>query len=204
MPESPLVRFELEGVAPAAGATEVVLSERPFLGYINLRGRPQDADFLRATEKTLGSALPVEPNTTAGNEDVGVLWLGPDEWLIVTPPNAQEALNEALERSLQDCFASVVDVSSANTTIAVSGLRAQELLAKGTSLDLHPRAFPVGRCAQTHFAHAGALICLWDPEPSFELMVRRSFADYLWQWLLAAARDMSVCVQAPGTGATPR
>jgi len=64
-------------------------------------------------------------------------------------------------------------------------------------LDLHPRAFPVGHCAQTHFAHAGALICLWDERPAFELVVRRSFADYLWQWLLTAARDMALGIEAP-------
>lgn len=196
MPESPLVGFKLETADPVAEGAEVVLGERPFPGHLNLRGRSDDATFVRAAEQVLGLTLPVEANTTAGNNDHRVLWLGPDEWLVVTPRGAQASLQESLEKSLQDCFASITDVSSGNTVIAVSGPRSRELLAKGTSLDIHPRAFPVGGCAQTHFAHAGALICLWDSQPTFELVVRRSFADYVWRWLHAAARDMALGVQA--------
>ena len=43
----------------------VGLLERPFFGKILLRGLATDAAFLRATESALGTALPLEPNTTA-------------------------------------------------------------------------------------------------------------------------------------------
>ncbi len=201
MPESPLVRFQLADAGGIAADAQLVMSERPFLGHLNLRGRPEDPQFLAGTSQVLGVDLPLEPNTTAGSTAQGLFWLGPDEWLILTPPGEQAGLQTHLLEVLDGVFANVVDVSSGNTVISVSGPKARELLAKGTTLDLHPREFRPGMCAQTHFAHAGALICQWEERPRFELVVRRSFADYLWQWMRVAARDLAPVIEAPVTRA---
>ena len=72
----------------------------------------------------------------------------------------------------------------------------RELLAKGCPLDLHPRAFDVGQCAQSHLAKAPILIRQLDREPSFEIVVRRSFADYFWLWLEDAAAEYGLAVDA--------
>ena len=53
-------------------------------------------------------------------------------------------------------FAAATDVTEARTAIAVAGPRARELMAKATSLELHPRVFRVGLCDQTGFA----LVCI--------------------------------------------
>ena len=50
------------------------------------------------TAQRLG--FPVEPNTVAGTMERGVLWLGPDEWLVVGLPGASPALVEELEAAL--------------------------------------------------------------------------------------------------------
>ena len=75
--QSPLSAF----FATAAGdpADAVVISERPFLGHLNLRGDPGDGGFTSAAAGVLGFALPTEPNTTAGKGGLLALWLGPDE-----------------------------------------------------------------------------------------------------------------------------
>jgi sarcosine oxidase subunit gamma len=52
-------------------------------------------------------------------------------------------------------------------------------------LDLHPRVFTIGQCAQTHVAKVPVL--LRPIAGGIELVVRRSFADSLWQWLETAA-----------------
>ena len=52
---------------------------------------------------------------------------------------------------------------------------------------------PTGACAQTGLAKASMLIaCLDEQEPLFEIIVRRSFADYVIRWLKNAARPGAV------------
>ena len=186
--ESPLVQCRVNDrdVETQSG---VVMSERSFLGHLNLRGDPADKDFLKTVEGALGFALPLEPNTVEESGERAALWLGPNEWLILTAPDEQEGLLQSLREALGEIFAAVTDVSGGQTVIALSGPHARDVLAKGCTLDLHPRVFGPGRCAQTLVAKSGALIRQRDKEPSFELIVRRSFADYLWRWLEDAAGE---------------
>ena len=85
--------------------------------------------------------------------------------------------------------AAVVDVSANRTTISIAGPRARDLLAFGCSIDLDPRAFGPGRCAQTMLARAQVIIVPVGPEaePAFRVLVRPSFAAYLAAWLADAA-----------------
>ena len=89
----------------------------------------------------------------------------------------------------------MTDVSEARTTIAIAGPRARELLAKGTSIDLHPRVFRPGRCVQTGFAGANIILRQSDEVPSFEILVLNSFAEHLWAWLEGGAREYRVAVR---------
>jgi sarcosine oxidase subunit gamma len=67
---------------------------------------------------------------------------------------------------------------------------------RGVSLDLHPREFHVGQCAQTGVSRANALLHLVDDAPTFELYVLKSFSDYLWRWLEIVARDFNLAIEA--------
>ncbi len=184
----------------AFGSSEpgVTVGERAFRGYVNLRGDPEDAAFLEAVEGVLGAGLPTEPNTVAEGDGVVALWLGPDEWLLITPQKEESQLTEALRGRLSDVFVAVTDVSGGQTVISVQGPHARDVLAKGCSLDLHPRAFGPGRCAQTLVAGVGVTIRQVDETPSFDLIVRRSFAEYLALWLEDAAQEYGLEVVDDG------
>jgi sarcosine oxidase subunit gamma len=201
---SPLAHLGLTGRAAsdreAARAAGIAMGERPFRGIVNLRGNAGSEEFMAAVEQVLGVGLPLEACTAARGDDVAVLWLGPDEWWVITPddgPGTAAGLAEALEGQP----AAVTDVSESRTCIRVSGPRVRDLLAKGSPLDLHPRAFPAGGCAQGHLAktlitldmHAGDE----DPGgPVFDLSVLNSFAEYLWLWLEDAAGEYGLVVTA--------
>ena len=181
--ESPLVQIEFgetRGDAPR-------IEEKPFLGYINLRGKADNTKFLAAVLKVLGCEPPTEPNTVVEKGDNRIYWLGPDEWLVITPTGQQGKLKADLLAALDGVFAAVVDNSSGLTMIHVSGDNAGDLLASDCPLDLHPRAFKPGQCAQTRLAKAGMTISPLNDGSGFELVIRRSFADYLLLWLQDAA-----------------
>ena len=181
--ESPLVQIELgepRGRSPR-------IEEKAFNGYLNLRGRPGHTGFIAGVLKVLGVEAPTQANTVIDAGDNRIYWLGPDEWLIVTPPGRQETLRRDLQQALAGVFSSVVDNSSGLTMIHVSGENAAALLATDCPLDLHPRVFKPGQCAQTRLAKAGMTIAPLPDNGGFEIIIRRSFADYLLLWLQDAA-----------------
>ena len=190
---SPLAQFlaaELGGETPAEAGVQ--LSERAFMGHINLRGESSDQAFLKTAEDVLGVGLPLEPNTVAEGPDVTVLWLGPNEWLILTSSDGQYETVPALRNALGNLFSAVTDVSGGQTIINIRGPHAGDVLSKSCTLDLHPRFFGPGQCAQTNIAKATATIRQLDESPSYDIIVRRSFADHLARWLKDASQEYGV------------
>ena len=161
----------LEGLA-AVRVDVVALRELPFAAQVNVR---------TADPEALG--LPHEPNTTAPLHGWTALWLGPDEWLVVGPDGDEGAIEQVLLGAGGD--ASVVDLSSNRTILELTGPRARDVLMQGCLLDLHPRAFGPGRCAQTMLARAQVILEA-TAEDAYRIFVRRSFAVYLAGWLLDA------------------
>jgi sarcosine oxidase subunit gamma len=182
-----------EATRAAGGA--VSLAEVPFLAQLNLRLDPKGpaADTV-ALE--LGAPLPTEPGASSSGQ-LTVLWLGPDEWLVVGPAGTEGELEARLRSAIGDAHASIVDVSAQRTTLLVAGPRARDLLAMGCALDLHPRSFGAGSCAQTMLARAQVVLVGRDPgdgDPggaAFWVLVRASFATYLVDWLVDASVEFS-------------
>lgn len=181
-----------EGLAPEGfGRRESVrlAALAPLPGQLDLRGAPDDAGFRAAARGALGFDLPTVPNTVAFGGNLAALWLGPDEWLIAGPFDEVARLAEALKSALQDVRSALVDVSAARTVLELTGPWARDVLEKGCPLDLHPRAFGPGRCAQTVLARAQVVLEQTDETPAYRLFVRASFARYLAHWLADAMAE---------------
>ena len=181
--QSPLVQISLDEPRGAAPRIE----EKPFLGFINLRGRSNNTRFLAGTLKVLGCEPPSTANTVVDSGDYRIYWLGPDEWLIMTPAGMQEELKDKLLAALDGVFSSVVDNTSGLTAIRITGDNAAALLATDCPLDLHSQHFKHGQCAQTRLSKAGMTLSPLPDNAGFEVIIRRSFADYLLLWLQDAA-----------------
>jgi sarcosine oxidase, subunit gamma len=187
--ESPLVGVNDLLKTHQAGASKAFrLEERPFCDLVNLRGDVADPAFLAAVESVLGCRPPAKPNTVARGNGCDVLWLGPDEWLVRSNPQPA-VLSAKLASALAGQFASAVDVGSGYTVLMASGTKVRDLLARGCPLDLHPRVLAPGQCAQSHFFKA-AIVLVPVGDDSYELVVRRSFADYFVQIMLDAAAPL--------------
>jgi len=73
--------------------------------------------------------------------------------------------------------------------IEIAGTHARTLLEKGCGLDLHPRAFGPGQCAQTVFAKLPVIIDQLAAAPLYRLFVRQSAARWLAEWLIDSAQE---------------
>lgn len=186
--QSPLWHVNARPDPAIAPATAIRYFENGLLGHINLRGDPADARLAAAAERALGTALPTGANTTRVAGDIVVYWLGPDEWLAVTPGEREQEIVDALGAALDGVHSSVTPVTGGQTILVLRGTHVRDLLAKGCPFDLHAPAFRAGACAQTHLAKAGVLLRPLG-EDGIEIVVRRSFADYLYKWLETAAAE---------------
>jgi len=180
--ESPLVQIKFD--EPKGNTPRI--EEVPFLGYLNLRGRSNNMAFVAAVLKVLGTEPPVEANTVVQSGDYRIFWLGPDEWLVVTPTGQAGKVGDELKAELKDTFSSVVDNSSGLTMLKITGDNAANLLNRDCPFELHPRVFKPGQCAQTRLAKAGMTVMPLNDGSGFEIIIRRSFADYIGLWMLDA------------------
>ncbi|MCY0904845.1 sarcosine oxidase subunit gamma [Arthrobacter sp. H14-L1] len=193
-----------------SGEQGVTLREVPFLTMIGVRAAPGSAvwDRLGAVMGGLperygqvtGSGAGDGPGTEQG---VSVLWLGPQEFLVIAAdgPNALGggAAGASLLGGLLDALAGdpgqVVDLSANRTTFELAGPSARAVLEKSCALDLHPREFTVGTAVNTQIGLIPAVLWKVD-EAAFRIFPRASFADFLGRWLLDGMREYAA-VEVP-------
>ena len=136
--------------------------------------------------------LPTVPNTWVPADTGYAVWLGPDEWLLTSTADAPEELEARVRAAVVPLGGSAADVSAQRIILRLTGERVRDVLAKGCSIDLHPRAFGRGSSAQTTLGQAGVvLLALSDAGDDYLILVRSSFAGYLADWLLDASLEFT-------------
>ena len=134
-------------------------------------------------EKLLGTALPQGPQEKVNNE-AALYWLGPNDWLLVDPAPDIDSIAGALREAADGATYVLTDVSDAWSIIGISGDDAPARLAEGCSVDLDDNEFPVGRYALTRLQHLPVIIHRLDDTPRFRILVERSVARFLRDWLV--------------------
>ncbi len=187
---------------PRSGAASngLQITESALNAYVNIRGASSGQGFLSASENTLGLALPLEPNTFHKTHSRSAFWLGPNEWLI----RASDLFAEQIERDLRQQLSghySIVDVSGGYTTLTVEGREVVELLKKSCVYDVE--SMPLlsgasGKAVQTVLAKAGAIVSR-HTDDCYELVIRRSFSDYIALWLEDASAEYGGSVRTAET-----
>jgi sarcosine oxidase subunit gamma len=139
---------------------------------------------LRADPSTLPFEPPAPNTATTWNGRV-VLWLGPDEWLVVAEPPAAHAVASELEAALAGHHHTAIDVSA--NRIAFELVDGLEALSSACGLDLDPSRWMPGMCTQTLFGGAQVILHQRD-ERTTRVFVRPSFAGYFADRLDTARR----------------
>ena len=146
-----------------------------------------------------GLVPPARPGC-ATQGDMGLVWLGLDQWLAFRrgltgaarfgfAPELAAALGAA---------ASVTEMTGSRTILRLSGPRVRDALAKIVPVDLDEIAFPAGAAALTNGGYMP--VQLWRlvaDEPVFELACYRSYGESLAEALLQAAGEYG-CDLRPG------
>lgn len=193
--ESPLAwSLQRQKTLPCDDHAGVTLNEKAFLGHLILRGGAITLD--EAVREVLGIALPAKPNTVMqdASGERSIQWMSPDEWLVIVPGGEEITLESQLRKAMGPAHCSIVNVSGGQTVLTLEGEKARDVLMKSTLYDVHPKAFPVGKGVSTVFAKSSTVLRRPD-EHRWELVVRRSFADYCYRWLLDAAAEHGIDVK---------
>lgn len=143
-----------------------------------------DGKGVKSFERSLGFALPKKPKTSNAKKSRHALWLGPDEWMIFDEAKPDDTL---VPRLPNPNF-SATDISHRNVAITVSGAGAEDTLIAGCPQDLRLSSFPVGACSRTIFGKTEVILYRTN-EQTFRVEFWRSFAPYVWGFLVDAARD---------------
>ena len=170
----------------------VTLAEIPLNGLLVLRSR--DSDVMR---RALSAALQIDlPGKLHSAQKAGVCirWIAPDEWLLSCP--LQDAFNveSALRKAAGTSSIAVTNVSGGFSTLILQGDNALDVLQKSTGYDVYPDNFSAGKVVNTVFAKAQVCLrCIGASQ--YEIIVRRSFADYVWHWLQVASAEYGLGVE---------
>jgi sarcosine oxidase subunit gamma len=160
----------------------------PFLTMTDLRFEP-GGPATDAVTAVLGVTPPTRPNTWVRGDVGSVIWLGPDEWLVVSELSALETQEADLRAAVTPFGGAAVDVSGQRVSLTLRGRYLRDVLAKGCALDLHQTVFRSGASAQTTLGRAGVVLLAGDDPDELTVLVRQSFANYLADWLVDAAEE---------------
>ena len=161
------------------------------IGHINLRANPANTELVNVVEELLEQELPLIPNTMSSGQ-YRIYWLGPDEWQILCPLERCASLIANLRTSTSGRHVSINNISAGQVTMGISGSAVRDVLVAGCTLDFHPQVFKSGSCAQSGLSKTAVLIGRLEGPSEFEVVVRRSFAEYLALWFQHSAKPFGV------------
>lgn len=174
--------------APDGARAGLVIAELAHLGKLNLRG---GTDILPVVKKHTGCTSLPSNNSTVTVGERTLVWLAPDEYLLLCEAGRETALHSQLMLDLGKVHAAVTNVTDALCAMSLRGSAVRQVLAKGCALDLHPSVFTAGMCAQTMLSHA-AVTMIAGQDNRFTLICRTSFAAYVHDWLMDAGLEYGV------------
>jgi len=168
----------------------IKIQELSFVKKINLRLDPNDKGCVSSSSKILGTMLPTKANTYSTNAiNEKIMWLGPDEWLIVSDDD--DAFLK-LKNEIGDLEASITDVSENRTIIRIRGRDVYVLLSKFLVLDLEKNLPTNLSCAQTLFVKVPVLLVRnhYDGTPEIDIFTNRSHANYIYNLIVDGTKNL--------------
>jgi len=154
-------------------------------GMIVLRG-DLGSDALRSAVQDLTGAGVPKVRRVLSKGTFSVLWMSPDELMILCPYAQADAHVATLAKALEGQHALVANLSDARAVFALTGAGLREVVAKVAPIDMAPGAFGPGDIRRTRFAQVSAAVWMTD-DTSARVVCFRSVAEYMFNLLRTAA-----------------
>ena len=173
--------------------SNLVISKVESVTKINLRGKKRD--LITKIDKSFSILPPTESNTSSSNENLNLLWLSPDEWMVYTSEKTNSENNiykledELFKEISKVNYGSVTNITDHWVMINLKGLKVFDLLSTSCPFNFNTFKNNKGSVVQTIFNHIGVIIHHKNTN-DLNLFVRRSFSDHLFSWMNDAASRM--------------
>lgn len=159
--------------------------QRPSLSIIEtpvslsiLRVMRDDTEAAAELEAVFGFTWPTQPNSLV-ETGLRVAWLAPGEWAIFAPA---DRVRGQVAQACSGRPHHLADLSAGRRAWRISGPSARALIAKGCSLDTHPRVMAQAQCAQTLLTQVSVLMLATPAASTFDIVADVSFAGHLRDW----------------------
>jgi len=170
--------------------------EKPPIGLLTIRTTDEGTKAVaEAVKKLFSLAWPERLHSTATDE-LCLRWMSPDEFLLSCPLDKVVDMMRQLQQVVSD-DCSVIDVSGGYVVLELTGPDHKDLLKKSTAYDVHTSHFSAGKVVNTTFAKTQATLRSVS-DSQVEIIVRRSFFDYIWLWIQTAAQEYGLNAQRAG------
>ena len=173
----------------------ISIEERDLVGKINLRGKSADKEFMKNVGSVLDLVLPIEPNVKVSNNNISIIWLSPNEWLIETPKSETQKILTLLKSTLNPQKTAITDVSFSRTVLRLEGNNVFTLLSKFLVLNIEEVLKNNFSVAQTIFIKIPILLIRNngdDEISSIDIHLNRSHAKYVYELLIDGCKILNI------------
>ena len=173
----------------------ISIQERNLLGKINLRGKSSDKEFMKNVGSVLDLVLPIEPNVRVSNNNISIIWLSPNAWLIETPKAETKKVLTLLKSTLNPQKTAITDVSYNRTVLRLEGDRVFTLLSKYLVINLEEVLKTNYNVAQTIFIKIPILLIRNNSNNetiSIDIHLNRSHAKYVYELLIDGCKILNI------------
>ena len=173
----------------------ISIQERNLLGKINIRGESTDKEFMKNVGSVLDLVLPIEPNVRVSNNNISIIWLSPNEWLIETPKAETKKVLTLLKSTLNPQKTAITDVSFNRTVLRLEGDHVFTLLSKYLVINLEEVLKTNYNVAQTIFIKIPILLIRNNSNNetiSIDIHLNRSHAKYVYELLIDGCKILNI------------
>ena len=159
----------------------IIVRERPFIGDIGLDAEPNNKELLIALGEVMGVSQPLTVNRISCMGRLAILWVNENRWLVLPPAGAHESVLQALRETFGEDLE--LNESSGQLKAHLTQAAIHYLLSSSNTQQFSD--LPVTESELTE----GISILSFHDAQDYDILVRKSCAESLWQWLQLNTRN---------------
>ena len=156
--------------------SSIIVRERPFIGDLGLDAEPNNQELLIALGEVMSVAQPLTVNRISCMGRLAILWINENRWLVLPPAGAHESVYQALRETFGEDLK--LDQAEDGTTKAHLNEAAVHYLLSSANT----QQFTDLPVTEVDLSAGINIMSLQDAE-DYDILVRKSCAETLWQWL---------------------